>query len=246
MNKLKLQQLTLNLYLRDDATLANFYSGDNDKLLALLHSFTEHAYVITKNSANFVYLWGTIGSGRSHLLMACNHEINKQGGRTAYLSMVEHKQLKPYVFENLERLSLLCIDDIDAIVGQLNWEKAILHCFDELLASGGRLMIAANATPQALNFVLPDLKSRLSGGIVYQVHTLSDEQKINALQMRAKLRGLTLADHVAKFIMNHYVRDAESLFTALDSLDKASLQEQRRLTIPFVKDVLGSGKINDE
>jgi DnaA family protein len=56
--------------------------------------------------------------------------------------------------------------------------------------------------------------------------------------MRAERRGMILNEDVGKFILTHCPRHMSTLFAALDALDKMSLAAQRKLTIPFVKEVL--------
>lgn len=104
---------------------------------------------------------------------------------------------------------------------------------------GVRLLVSANMPPKQLSCVLPDLASRLSWGLVFQVQGLADTQKLSALQLRSQRRGLTLSDEVGKFLLHNYPRDMLQLFAILEKLDQASLAEQRRLTVPFVKKILG-------
>jgi hypothetical protein len=100
-------------------------------------------------------------------------------------------------------------------------------------------VLAVDAPPTSLKIILPDLKSRLSWGVVYQLNSLDDDQKLAALQLRAQIRGLDLEAAVGKFLLRRFTRNMAQLFMVLEQLDQASLAEQRRLTIPFVKEVLG-------
>jgi DnaA family protein len=70
------------------------------------------------------------------------------------------------------------------------------------------------------------------------VQPLSDPEKSLALQLRAKQRGLSLSQDVANYLLTHAPRDMGQLFMLLERLDLASLQRQRKITIPFVKEVL--------
>ena len=85
---------------------------------------------------------------------------------------------------------------------------------------------------------LPDLASRLTWGEVYQLAPLNDKQKIDVLQKAAYQRGIELPDETANFLFKRLERDMKTLFNALEKLDQASLQAQRKLTIPFVKEIL--------
>ncbi len=225
-------QLPLSIQLRDDATLANFFPGDNQEILQAV------AELSRGKGEPFVYLWGQIGAGCSHLLQATCHEAYELGVSAVYIPLQQLHELDPSVLQGLEELSLICLDDIQAITGQAQWEEALFHLFNRIRAQNKRLLMAASMPPSHLKLELADLKSRLSWGVVYQLHELSDDQKLAALQLRAKGRGLQLSDSVGQFLLSRCSRNMAELFQVLDTLDRASLAEQRRLTIPFVKHVL--------
>ena len=67
---------------------------------------------------------------------------------------------------------------------------------------------------------------------------------MQALRQRARLRGLELGDEVMAYLSKHLARDTHSLFRFLDRLDQASLAAKRRLTVPFVRELLD--KVRDE
>ncbi len=225
-------QLPLNIQLHDDATLSSFYPGDNKEVLEAVKHF---AY---GKEGMFLYIWGQAGVGRSHLLQAACRAASEIGDAVVYVPLLEQKQLSPGILQGIDDIPLVCIDDINIIAGQPLWEEALFHLFNRIQVQGGRLLIAADISPRNLTVILPDLKSRLTSGVIYQVHRLSDEQKINALQLRASQRGLQLAKAVAQFLLSRCSRNMRELFSMLEKLDRASLAEQRRLTIPFVKQVL--------
>ena len=98
--------------------------------------------------------------------------------------------------------------------------------------------MSADQSPVNLPVQLPDLASRLTWGEVYQLAPLNDKQKIDVLQKAAYQRGIELPDETANFLFKRLERDMKTLFNALEKLDQASLQAQRKLTIPFVKEIL--------
>lgn len=227
------EQLTLNFSWRDDATFDNFYVGDNQVLINILQT-------LNNSIANFVYLWGGIGSGRTHLLLASCNQFGARKLNSAYIPLSDFQNLAPEIFLDLHDIPLLCIDDFDVIIGLPAWEEAIFHCFNERINRKVKTLVVANATPQALNFMLPDLQSRMSSSLLFELKTLNDIQKLAALQLRAKFLGLDLPINTAKFLLTHYARDMVALFALLKKLDRASLAEQRCLTIPFVKKAMNN------
>ena len=153
--------------------------------------------------------------------------------------MTELIAFSPDIFEGLESRQLICIDDVHMIAGKAIWEEAFFHAYNRIQDAGGRLIVTANALPKTLGFILPDVVSRLAWGMVFQLQLLTDAEKLQMLMLRAKQRGMLLSEEVAKFILTHCPRDMSALFAALDQLDKMSLAAQRKLTIPFVKIILG-------
>ena len=113
-----------------------------------------------------------------------------------------------------------------------------MHFYNRARDNNTRLLVVANSLPTQLACRLPDLRSRLAWGLVFQVKGLNDAQKIAALQMHASNRGMTLPEEVGQYLLRHYPRDMSVLFNVLETLDTASLVEQRRITVPFVKQAL--------
>lgn len=224
-------QLTLSLSLRDEATFDNFYKGANAHVVRSLHE------LLSGDGEWFLYLWGQSSTGRSHLLQACCHASSEQQA-VAYLALRDNTDLQPAMLEGLEQLSLVCLDDIDSVMGNAAWEEALFHFYNRAKEAGTCVLMSANAPPKQLRCQLADLQSRLSAGLVSQLQALNDDQKILALQLRASRRGLRLQREVAQYVLRHYPRDMSALFHALETLDRASMVAKRPLTIPFVRDVL--------
>lgn len=224
-------QLPLDVGLRDGATFANYFSGPNLEAVKTLHDVTDH-------SEKFIYLWGNSATGKTHLLHAACRLSALQGKAPAYLSLTQAQHISQELLEGLEQLALICIDDIQAIAGQPIWETALFHLHNRIRETGARLLITGNASPSNLRLTMPDLSSRLMGGLVLQLHVLDDEGKLLALQLRAQGRGIELPEDVARFLLRRYSRDMPALFELLQRLDQASLITQRKLTIPFVRELM--------
>jgi DnaA family protein len=225
-------QLTLGLSLKDEATFTNFHAAKNAEIVAELQK------TVNGHGEKVVYLCGTRGQGCSHLLQAACHYAHHQQMTSVYLPLAQLVSLSPEILNGLELLDLVCIDDLHVIASHAEWEEAIFHLYNRLYDSGKKIILAANDLPKAINISLPDLVSRLSWGFVFQLHPLDDREKLSILTMRANKRGISLSEEVGKYILTHCPRHMGTLFAALDALDKASLAAQRRLTIPFVKEVL--------
>ncbi len=227
-----LPQLTLSLSSKDEATFEDFYAGKNTEIV------TELKKVASGHGEKIIYLCAQRGQGVSHLLQAICHEASVHHLSSVYLPLGHLLGMSKEALSDLEALDIICIDEIEAIAGHAQWEEAIFHLYNRVRDAGGRIIVAGHDLPKAINLQLPDLVSRLSWGVLYQLVSLEDNEKLIALNMRAKRRGMTLPDDVGKYLLTHCPRHMNTLFAALDALDKASLAAQRRLTIPFVKEIL--------
>lgn len=229
-------QLPLGVRLRDDATFANYYPGANAAALGYVERLCE---ADAGWAESLIYLWGGAGVGRTHLLQAACLRFEQLGEPAVYLPLAELVAHGPIMLDNLEQFELVCLDDLDAVAGLSDWEEALFHLFNRLRDSGRRLLLAASSSPRELPVKLADLQSRLTLALVFQLQSLSDEDKLRALQLRASRRGLHLSDEVGRFILTRGERSMSALFELLERLDQASLQAQRKLTIPFLKEILG-------
>ena len=230
-------QLSLSMGLDDSATFENYYVGDNAVLITALQSFLD------LRTEKFIYLCGSHGCGRSHLLQAaCN--VRHMAGETAIYLPLAQGELAPTILDGIECLSLVCLDDIDSVLGDLQWEEALFHLYNRIQAGNCQLLVTARQLPSQLEHCLPDLRSRLCWGLLYQISHLSDAQKYLSMQQRAKRRGFSLSDEVCNFLLRHYPRDTHALYNLLDLLDAASLRAQRKITVPFVKEVMHKARLD--
>jgi DnaA-homolog protein len=225
-------QLPLGLRLQDNARFENFHAGPNAELVRVLRQCA------AGDGEPCLYVWGPQGTGKSHLLQAVCRDAERSGSAVAYLPLAELIPWPPDILEGLEQMDLVCADDVDAIAGRRDWEEALFHLFNRLRENGGRLVAAGARRPAEAGLSLADLVSRLSWGPIYPLSRLDDEDRLQALQLRARRCGLELPADTAGYLLRRYPRDLKALFRLLDRLDEEALAAQRRLTVPFVKAVL--------
>jgi DnaA-homolog protein len=236
-----MQQLPLGVRLPDRAVFASFLPARNGQAV-------EHArQVANAELAGTTWLCGPGGAGKTHLLQAVCAQASATM-RAGYLPLAELGNLGIGVLEGLRQLECLCLDDVDKVVGQLEWERAIFGVLREIeesggrhsggRQSGGRLVVSAEAPPALLNWALPDLGSRFSASAIFQLRVLDEGEQQAALQLRARLRGFDLPEETSRWLQRRYPRDMRKLYELLDTLDEAALVAQRRLTVPFIREVL--------
>ena len=224
-------QLPLGVSLRHRRSFSNFIVGQNAAAVAVLRdSLLAHA-------GGIVYLWGSSGSGKSHLLEACCGDASMHGRPVAYLPLGT-AQAQPEMLNGLADVQLLCIDDVDRVAGDRAWEEALFHLYNQAEQAACPMVLAASAAPRAPAWRLPDLVSRLSAAVVWRLRALDDAERREALQLHARERGFVLSDEVVTFVMKRLRRDMVSLSAFLERLDRSSLAAQRRITVPFVKRLL--------
>ncbi len=220
-----MRQLALGVRLRAEAVFDSFWPGPNGEAIAALR----------RPSPAPLWLWGPSGSGKTHLLQAV---CAAAGEAAAYFPVSRSLSLPPEALAGFERSAVLCIDDADAVAGDLAWEKALFRLYNEAAELQTRLIFAAASPPRQPDWRLDDWRSRAASCIVYQLQELDDAGRVEALRLRAAQRGLQLPQETSEYLLKRVPRDLHSLFDILDQLDEASLVAQRRLTIPFIRDAL--------
>lgn len=216
--------MLLDLGAEKPRTLDTFVVGQNEELLHLLRLFSRSDAGTPRE--RFVYLWGEPGAGKSHLLNALSLAENARyiaadAGDDAYLFS---PQVTLYLMDDCEKLSP---DAQIAAFGLFNQVR-----------DNGALLVAAGAMPPAALALREDLRTRLGWGLIYQLHGLTDDEKIDALNQAALARGMTVAPGVLPYLITHFRRDMPSLSAMLDALDQYSLETQRPITLPLLRSLL--------
>ena len=201
-----MKQLLLDIQPAPVPSLENFVPGRNtEALFSLLQAATG------KGESRFIYLWGAAGSGKSHLLRACEDLARQHGIRLV-------------TADNVHRLS----DD-----AQID----LFNTYNRLREEGGVLIAAGEAAPMQMH-LRDDLATRLAWGLVYQLHPLSDAERAQALTAHALERGMKLPDEVVDYCLRHLRRDLPTLMATLDALDEWSLTAKRPVTLPLLRQLL--------
>lgn len=225
-------QLALAIQCHQEATFQDFCWGQNSQIKH------ELCAALAQTGEQYIYLWGARGCGKSHLLQACCQHL----GATApsiYLPLKILKTWDTNILNELTSYRLFCVDDLDSIANHPAWEEALFHLYNRIRENTETTLIIAGLSPPTHTAVsLPDLKSRLSSGLIMHINELSDTEKAQTLSLEAHRRGFELSQQVAQFLVNRSPRNMHDLRLLLDKLDDASLAAQRKITIPFVKSIL--------
>jgi DnaA family protein len=240
------RQIALDLGHTPKPTLDNFIATGNENLLAVLkdiqRSWQQAANNQTASNADskMIHLWGASGSGRTHLLSALQLQASELG-INAYLlnhesSMDEWRACADVLIENNQAPGLLCIDDIDHLS---EFAQGALFRLHNLIREASQQYLITTSLAAASNLqIREDLKTRLVWGLVFQMHALSDSEKLQALEQAAAERGLQISSEVAPWLLKHFHRDMPSLMSLLEALDQYSLETKRAITLPLLKEML--------
>lgn len=227
-----MSQLALPLKLQDHAVFDSFHVAGNDELVSFLIDVT------SSGRGPGCFVWGPAASGKTHLLQAV---CERAGDQSVYLPLGDTRLFGDAGAEVLGGLAgrkFVCLDDLHRVIGDKAWELALFELWNEVVDNDGVLIVASNSAPKNGGIKLADLESRLSRLPVFHSRELDETNRIKALQLRARFRGLELPDETANYLLTRNRRDMTSLYQLLDKLDTEALIAKRRLTIPFVRDVL--------
>jgi len=229
------RQYTLAIERPYEQSLDKFVSGVNNELVqALAHrqqAFAGH------------WIYGTQGSGRSHLLRGSCLATQQRGQDVAYVGCSDYlgdvDGLRAALQHAQQLGETVAVDDIAAVAGNRALETLLMTVYQRLLSVQGRLLVSHTQPAQTLQFVLPDLASRMRSLQHFQIQALADDEKVQVLRQRAQNRGYELSQPVLDYWLSRGPRDLGALLTDLETLDKASLAQHQKVTIPLLKQVLG-------
>ena len=227
------QQLPLELPREDPCVFENFYNGSNAEVVSALRGFVDQA------GGPPLWLWGAPATGKTHLLLATVRAATEAGLSSAY--MPAHAGFKPDALDGLRSIDLLCIDDADRLAGVPDVEEAMGGLYRELERRGARLVLAAASTPAGAGYQRDDMRTRLASGQIWKLRALTDEERLEAVQLRVRSRGIALPESTARFLMRRVRRNPADVFLLVDRLAALAAARSKQLTVPFVRLALREG-----
>jgi DnaA family protein len=224
-------QIPLALRLERHAALDSFVAGGNSSAL-------EHVRAVASGGrAEAIWLTGPTATGKSHLLAGACRAATDAGLRSMYIAL--EPALDPAMLRELEAVELLALDDVHLAAGKHEWERALFVALDTRLQSGG-LLLAADCAPRDCGFSLPDLESRAAAAAVYRLVPLQNEELASALAQLASQMGFTIDEPASSYLLQRVGRDLAELTGWLDRIDRFALAQQRRITIPLLREVIAN------
>jgi DnaA family protein len=221
-----MKQLLLDIKPPSSPTLINFLPGRNTELVQML------IHILSgQEKERFVYLWGGLGCGKSHLLQATVAAYAQNNSKAVYLSGKTHSE---FAVDNA--IDCVAVDDIDCL--DTSAQAGLFNLYNQLRDEGDAfLLVSGPAAPAHLD-MRQDLVTRLGWGLVYQVHELTEEEKMQAMKCHAADCGFDLSQEICLYLLRYGRRDLPSLMMTLNALDRYSLVNQRQITIPLLRELL--------
>ena len=215
--------MLLDLKPEQPPTLDNFVVGANAELVARLRGLG------STGSFEALYLWGDPGCGKSHLLAAAAASAH---GRRPVVRLHASEAAAELP---LATGSLLVIDDIQQLGAGA--QVALFRAFNAMRFLGLAVLLAGREPPLRLD-LREDLRTRIGQTLIYEIQSLSDEEKSSALRRHAIERGMLMDPGVVQYLLRHGRRDLPSLMAMLGSLDRASLELKRPPTLPLLRELM--------
>ena len=213
----------------------DFVTGPNENVLLAVRQ-------LLNEPGSSLFLSGPEGCGKSHLLNALCHAAREKGLGAFHIALKLLPDEAAAGLEGLQGLDLVCVDDLDRVAGKPAWENALFHCFNQIRAANGRLVVSSRKSLSSLQFGLPDLHSRLAWGLRMNLQIPDDEGKLAILQQRARALGIELPQDVQRYLIKRSKRDMGSLLSMLERLKEAAFVSKRRITVPLAREMLASDR----
>lgn len=217
-----MKQLLLDLLLPAPRTFDDFVRGENAELLFQLGEWAQ-------GDVRALYIWGESGAGKSHLLTASEGKLNQE---SAVYFVNAREEMLP---QHIEGNAALLVDNVESLDAEQ--QIVLFDHYNTLRDGGGRILVSGTLPPMLLA-LRDDLTTRLGWGLIYQLKSLSDEDKIAALQRRARHLGFELHRELAEYLLNHAARDLPNLYRQLEAINEMALSKQRQITLPLIREAL--------
>tara|TARA_B100000035_G_scaffold29304_1_gene22494 strand:- start:344 stop:1030 length:687 start_codon:yes stop_codon:yes gene_type:complete len=228
MNKPK--QLTFPWNKVNKSSLEGFYtSQENFHLVSILKD---------TNFSDDLFIYGTKESGKTFLLQALCNSYSSMSKSSLYIPLNKVMNYGVEIFESLENMNLICVDNIEEAISKIEWEKAIFNLINKALISKSRLILSSSQDLKSLNFALPDLESRIRKIQSFELYPINDKDIFDALKYISKFTSINLGDKEVKYLVTYSQRNISNLVQILESLDQLSMEMKRKITIPLIKEVI--------
>ena len=220
-----MNQLVLPITLDSKMLLENLVG--NQQILDFINQlyFQDHSAEI--------YVYGETGKGKTHLLQGAISRALAKKKNGMYIDCNE--PMPEHVIDYIDQLDWIGIDNINQIDSQQ--QHLFFDLYNRAKLSEISIIVSGPTAPSSLS-IMKDLKTRLGLATVFELEELNDDLTKEVLKNQMNERNLTIETKVYEYLFKHYSRNVNILISAINLLDRASLQSKQGITIPFVKKTL--------
>ena len=180
-----------------------------------------------------IYVYGETGKGKTHLLQGAISRALAKKKNGMYIDCNE--PMPEHVIDYIDQLDWIGIDNINQIDSQQ--QHLFFDLYNRAKLSEISIIVSGPTAPSSLS-IMKDLKTRLGLATVFELEELNDDLTKEVLKNQMSERNLTIEPKVYEYLFKRYSRNVNILISAINLLDRTSLQSKQGITIPFVKKTL--------
>ena len=215
-------------------TFDNFYTN-NIKNIQIIESIKN----IYNHKNNHMYIWGSKSSGKSHLLFStCNYHSKKKKN-CAYFSLKDYKNFKSDILNGLDEYDLVCIDNLDSIYGNKEWEYSLFILLNRILNTEKKIIFTSSSSLALNNIELKDLKSRISWGLVFMINKPNDDIKKKILKNIIFEKEYNITLDVINYLLKKKDRDIATLIDTIHKAGYHSLSTNKKVSLKNLNSIIG-------
>ena len=240
------RRATLGSSLNRRFTFDSFIVGKSNELA---HAAARRAADSDSVAFNPLFLYGPVGLGKTHLMHAIAWQMrNRAPHRNVLLISAERfmtefasatKANNSMAFkERLRSVDVLMIDDVHFIHDKAGTQQEFCHTFNELVDQNRQVIVTADKSPAGLFGIADKLRSRLSWGLVADIHPTDYALRLGILQAKARQIEQPIPGNVLEFLAHKITSNVRELEGALIRIAMQSSLEQRPITIEAAQEML--------
>ena len=194
----------------------------NRETIALIDNLFKFNY-----KDNRIYLWGPSAVGKTHILIATIKKFLNLNKEVIDMSFIDDNDTF-----NLGSIDLFFLDDIERADDKI--QNNLFNIFNMSENENATILITGSLPPNQMS-LRPDLRTRLAQCLVLNLKELEDEEKKDVLLKRSYFMGINLKLEIIDYLLKNYNRNMHELIKLIEKIDKESIIQKKRITIPFIK-----------
>lgn len=227
-------------------TFENFIVGKSNEL-----AYAAAQAVIKKpgSAYNPLFVYGGVGLGKTHLLQAVGHEIQKNDSEKKVCYITSEQFTNQFVFairsgkikdfqNKFRKVDVLIVDDIQFISGKEQTQEQMFHTFNDLHQNNKQIILSSDRTPKAIPDLEQRLESRFEWGMIVDISEPDLETKIAIIETKLSEKDFYLDKKIIEFLaenINNNIRELEGIVNRVVALCQL---ENKKATLEEVKNII--------